>query len=205
MNNTEKINKCREILHKTPVGIPIMDKEDCEFLLSVFLGHSEWEDVEGCGVSYITTQKTKYGTKCFYIFRLDGTSTDISFMHSIKNRSPKAEIKLACRTAIQPIIASFKKSNVIYGKSTCPFTGEVLTQDNTHIDHYDLTFNELFREWIKGKKLSELKEAINKREDHNITTYFIDKNIESEFVVFHNRNTNLRAISKIANLSILKL
>ena len=204
MNNTEKINKCREILHKTPVGIPIMDKEDCEFLLSVFLGHSEWEDVEGCGVSYITTQKTKYGTKCFYIYRTDGTSTDISLMHSIKNRTTQAEIKLACRTSIQPIISQFKHDNVIYGKTMCPFTGEILNPDNTHIDHYDMTFNELFREWIKDKDLSFLKQSINKREDNNITTYFTDKNIEEKFVLFHNHNTHLRAVSKAANLSILK-
>jgi len=204
MTKKEKINKCREILHKYPFGVKILNPDEIEFLLSIFEGHTEWDSKRGVGVDYITTELTKFNQKCFYLHRVDGSKTDISFTHSITNRSDLHNVKCACRYAIKETIIDFRLRNVVYGETKCPITGEVLTKENTHIDHFNLTFDELFNEWIKNKPFDYLVDRINETTDDNMETYFTDSFLSELFLIHHNNNTNLRAVSKKANLSILK-
>lgn len=203
MTKTDKINKCRAILHKYPINSRISDFNDIKFLQSIFEGHSEWDLKKGSGIDFISIKNTPYNNQCFYLHRTDNTETDISFMHSISNRSDKANIKTACRSAIRAIVTDFRDKNVIFHKSKCPITGEILTPLNTHIDHYDLTFNDLFNLWIKDKDIDSLKRNICETKDRDLETYFTDSEIIIDFRGFHNRNTHLRAVSKSANLSIL--
>ena len=203
MNKTEKISKCREILHKHYSSEKISDNDDIIFLYSIFEGHNDWEQKMGCGVEYITTTNTKYGNKCFVIYRLDGTSTDISFMHCITNRSKIYEIKKACRSSIRQIIVDFRNKNVQFGTSKCPFTNEILYVENTHIDHYDMSFDELFKIWLNDYNQDYLHSKINQQVDNTMEMFFEDEEIIKKFIEFHNKNTHLRAISKKANLSKL--
>jgi hypothetical protein len=203
MNKKQKTEKCREILYKYNVNSFVSDEEDIEFLLSIFVGHSEWEQKKGVGIESISIIKNQFN-KCFQINRIDGTCTDISFIHSITNHSKIYEIKKACRTAIAPQVQKFREDNVIYGISTCPITGEVLIKENTHIDHFDLTFNSMFNLWITQYDEKFLYLKINETKDSEITTYFTDNSINNNFIDFHNANSKLRAVSKIANLSNLR-
>lgn len=204
MNKKEKTEKCREILYKYEIGKKVNDLKDFNFLIDIFEGHTEYENKIGCGLDFISIQKTMYGQRCFYLHRIDGTSTDISFVHSITNRTDLFKIKQACRHSIRNIIVEFRNKNVVYGISKCPITNELLFQNNTHIDHFNLTFNDLFNLWIAKKDIKKLSELINKTEDNNLETYFTCEKTINDFIKFHNENTNLRFVSKNANLSILK-
>lgn len=204
MNKKDKIERCRHILYKYNVGDTITDINDGYFLLSIFKNHSEWETKKGVGISTISVINNFFKTRCFQLNRIDGTSTDISFTHSISNVSKISEIKKACRTAIRDEIVKFRNANVEFGKTTCAFTNEILTSENTHIDHYDLSFDEMFNIWSSTQNLDYLHSKINETEDNSFTTYFTDSSIINDFVKFHNENCKLRAVSKTANLSILK-
>lgn len=202
--NTEKTSKCREILNRTIPGEIITNIDDIDFLINVFEGHSEWEIKKGIGINYITTGITTYKNKCFFIHRIDGTSTDISFTHSIKNRTPISEIKSACRNSIKNIVFNYVNENIQFGISHCPITNDILTKENLHVDHYNLTFNELFNLWVKDKNMEALFNRLNKTRDNDNETYFVDSQITLNFINFHNEHTHLRGVSKTANLSILK-
>ena len=204
MTKTAKKQKCRDILKACVPGQPIKDLSNIDFLMSIFLEHEEWEIKRGQGLNYITSMLTSYGNKCFQLIRVDGSSTDISFISCIDKPSPMAKINKALRHAIKPDIIAYRDGAVVYGLTKCPFTNEVLTIDNTHIDHYDLLFRDLVNLWIKDYDVKYLLGCINKTSDNNIDTYFTDLNIVSSFRLFHNNNTNLRAVSKKANLSILR-
>jgi hypothetical protein len=201
MNKKEKTERCREILYKKKNILPGTD--DFEFLISIFQGHYNWEEKEGDGVEFISVGQDNYRKPCFYINRIDGTSTDISFVKSINNPSKVSQIKAACRTAIREEILNFKKNNVVYGKTTCVISGQVLNKDNTHIDHYDLTFNEMFNLWIGQEEINEeyLFEQIEPTVDNNFITRFKDKDIDLDFISFHNNHCKLRAVTASVNLS----
>ena len=197
MNKTEKIKLCKEILKSENTT------EYYDFLISIFENHSEWIQKKGCGIKNILVKQTKYNNKCFYLERLDGSLTDISYLHSINKNNKLDNIKKACRSAINPIILEFR-NKLDYTNLYCEFTKQKLTKENTHIDHYNLTFNELFRHWLKNKNIKQLILNINKTTDNNLDTFFTNQNIINNFIRYHNANTHLRAVSKEANLSLLK-
>jgi hypothetical protein len=88
----------------------------------------------------------------------------------------------------------------------CPITGLVLVKGNVHIDHYDLTFDEMFKLWISQEEICEeyLLEQIEPTLDNTFETRFKDTDLDIDFVRFHNANCKLRAVSSFANLSILR-
>lgn len=122
MNKTQKKEKCSEILNKYPINGVIEDIDEFRFLLSIFQMHPEWKAKEGLGIKYISIVKNQYN-RCFQLNRIDNSSTDISFIHSISKPSKISEIKKACRDAIREYIVKFRDDNVIYGVSTCPIWG----------------------------------------------------------------------------------
>lgn len=87
MTNKEKLTQCRAILYSYKSG-DIISQEHYDFMMSIFEGHSQWEEKKGLGVSSISVQSTEYNSVCFCLNRIDRTSVDISFIHSIKK--PKA-------------------------------------------------------------------------------------------------------------------
>ena len=202
MNKKELTEKCREILYKT--DFEIKDIDDNIFLISLFERHPEWNLKKGVGIKSISVISGSFNSKCFQINRIDGSTTDISFTKCISNPSKLSQVKKACRAAIRPEIIKFRKDNVVYGNAICPFTKDPLYPDNTHIDHYDLTFDEMFLLWSADKSIVQLFKLINDTKDNCFDTYFTDKEVESDFIKFHNQHCKLRAVSKFANLSILK-
>ena len=149
--------KCREILHGTPL-FEFVNEEWSKFLIEeVFPNHPDWEAKVGIGIDHLEVRPDKFRGRCFYIIRRNGSFTDISFKAAIYPPNKKADVKSACRSAIQPMIARIRSAIRVPFK--CPITGEdVIDKRDAHIDHYDLTFNEVFNEWIKGKDIDALYE-----------------------------------------------
>lgn len=194
---------CQKILDSHIPGSVILDDND--FLLDLFATHPHWEFKKGAGVLFISVEKALFNTKCFWINRIDGTKIHISYNQCLIGKINKtANVKKACRNAVSSEISKIR-SVVNFGADTCPFTSEVLTPENTHIDHYDLKFAELFNLWIADKSIDELYLLTNyEPQNHNVDIFFTDKSIASDFLLFHNANTNLRAVSKRANLTLLR-
>lgn len=204
MKQTALTKKCQEILYKYNLKANVNEDDEIQFLLSVFENHNEWESKNGVGIQSISIMQSQYGNRCFQLNRIDGTYTDISFTQSIKKPSKISDIKRACRHAIREEVIKYRNDNVQFGKTVCPFSNEVLTKLNTHIDHYDLTFDEMFKLWVSEKDINLLYAKVNETKDNEFETYFIDDSIKQDFRIFHNSNSKLRAVSKNANLSTLK-
>jgi hypothetical protein len=195
MTKKEIIERCKKMLNNQDEPI------DYDFLLSkVFPLHPEWEQKQGVGIKEIKVGKTKYFNNCFVIYRIDGSCTDISYMKSINNPSKKFQIKSALRDAIKHDIQEFRKT-IKYGIDRCIFTDEILLPENTHIDHFDLDFNVLANKFIEIHGEDYLFGEINIMKDNVYETTFNNLLLILKFRYFHNANTNLRAISKKANLS----
>lgn len=195
---------CKEILNKYEIGhIIIKEKQQ---LLNIFKNHNDWEIKRGVGGKAIFIGKDAYNHRCFFIKRIDDTITDISYLKSIngKKETDLNKIKKACRSSVFPIIKDFRNNNVIFGKTKCIISGEVLTKENTNIDHYDLTFIEMFDLWIKKQNIEQLSKKINNGGDLEQSYFFTDKIIEENFVNFHNENCKLRAVTKYVNQVLLR-
>ena len=206
LTKTQKTNICSKILNDTyNSDSKVVDKPSADFLINnIFPNHLRWKNKVGVGIDHIEVGPDGHYGKCFYIVRLDGTRTDISFVKSITPEEPIDYVKRACRTAVEGKIRELRESITL--PYTCPITGEIIwDMSNIHIDHFDLTFDELFNEWIKDKDINELyKKTLDSSKDNNTITYFDDEEINKDFYEFHNNHTHLRAVSKKANLGELK-
>lgn len=205
MNQIEKIRIFQNILSKYNVG-DFLNKEDFLEVIYRLSFHPKWKKKKGVGIDKIRIDKI-YGNKVFIIYRMDNSITDISFYQAAKGISPSTlqRIKSACRYSIKDIIKE-KRKTVVFGIQKCEFTGDILYNDkNTHIDHYDLTFNQLFNLWMKKYDLEFLKKYLNNDDNDNVMEdWFTNNSIIKDFIIFHNKNTHLRAVSRKANLSIIK-
>lgn len=202
MNKTQKTIKCREILHNTR---RFVDDESARFLLGqIFPNHPEWDEKQGIGVDHLEVRPDGHGGRCFYIVRRDGSFTDISFVASIYPPKKKNDVLKACRSVIRPLIERMRES--IKLPFICPITGEIVyDKHNVHIDHYDMTFMELFNEWVEDKDIEALyRMTLKSNKDNDTETYFDNDEICADFLEFHNRHTHLRAVSRRANLSIIR-
>lgn len=98
MTKKEKTNCCQEILSRHHYGESVL-KGDFDFLMTIFEGHPNWQDKKGTGISEIKVQSTEYNNKCFCLYRLDGTSVDISYVAAIRgNPKPRKVITTTQKT-----------------------------------------------------------------------------------------------------------
>jgi hypothetical protein len=204
MNKKQKTEKCQAILKKYSLNEPILEEYD--FLIDLFKGHQGWLIKNGLGIKSIHVGNTKYGNRCFYITRIDDSITDISYIQCIKGKKQTdlEKIKHACRSAIVPIIKKYRDNNVVYGKTTCAVSNEILLEGMTDIDHYDMTFIEMFNLWIQNYDLSNLVQKLNIHKDMCHEWYFVDNEIKDEFIKFHNAHCKLRAVTKYVNQVLLR-
>ena len=199
---------CKTILNKYEVPSVVTEIKDIEFLLTVFERHPEWSIKVGSGFKCIEIRLAKpYNTRCFVVVRKDSTFTDISYIRAVDGAKSKlSDIKCACRNAVSQIIIDFQKT-IDFNSAVCPFTGSRLTSSfDTHIDHYEMTFNELFYKWIEDKDIDVIFSDINDgSKDNETEVYFMTATNKCDFIKFHNANTHLRAVSRDANLSVIKM
>jgi len=195
--------KCKAILNS---GVSVVKGSDYDFLISVFKKHPYWNDKRGTGVKYITIERGDSIYNVFMINRTDGTKIDISYNVAISPPNKLTQIKKAARNSIGYIIDDFKDKNFKPYKMTCEFTGELLCPGNTHVDHYDKTFIELFNEWMKDKDVNDVYNSIVEEQISNFkyNNTVLSGEIRKSFEIYHNNNTHLRLISKTANLTIVK-
>ena len=86
------------------------------------------------------------------------------------------------------------RNSIKYGVDKCQISGEILIKGNVHIDHYNLEFRYLAEYFMN--KYSNLK-----LEKIGVKFYLSESTIRKEWVEYHNSNTNLRAVTALANLT----
>jgi len=168
LNQKQRIEKFREVLRKYPQN-SFLNQSDFSELIILFRNHPDWKIKEGGGIKNIEVIIDKWNKKAFIINRIDGTSTDISFIVAARGYGDTSiqKIKSACRYHIIPEVLKFKES-IDFNNYFCPITNQKLDRINCHIDHYDLSFDELFKEWIIGKNIEELSKFLNDSKADNV-------------------------------------
>ena len=201
MTKVERKKICSSILNSYNKGEKL-NANDTLTMLNEFENHNDWIEKKGIGVQYVFVGNGKYNEKCFFIHRTDNTDVDISYNKCVSNPSKLVSIKQAGRNTIEYIIQNYKEQNVIFNTSTCSVTGEILTKENTHIDHYDMTFDNMIMIWIDKIGVDSIYDNL----DHSgFGLSFKCNDIKNDFITFHNNTCKLRAVTAKANLNICKL
>ena len=199
---TEVHKLIKNILHKYQID-DVVNAED-KTILSDLLGyHQNFPQKRGCGIADFLIYINSYNRRGFKLIRLDGSSTDFSYMKCITHQSLASKVKECCREAVSLDIRNFKTNQFSDKKEMiCPYSKEVVTQGNCHVHHQFPSFLEIFDEWYNSKTITE--SDISKSVDNSEARKFVNEDLKKDFREFHYRIANLQIVSIKANLSLLK-
>lgn len=199
ITETKIREKLKEILNSSPVNSEV-EGTDLEFVLEALKTARYYEEkTKGLPMVKVVRKKAeRYSTLCFYIYREDGTCTDFSYTKMHAKNQDRDDVLKSLRQAIDPIVSNFRKKF-----TPGMYEGEWLEDvSQADVDHYDKTFNELAWEWIRNNGgIEVLIKKVNKTEDGDTVTFFIDERLKESFRAFHDQNTHLRFLPKSKNRS----
>lgn len=187
--------KCKKILNSYKSG-DRLNLFDEEFMISFFMQLAKSKKLKGQNIVAIYVRKSAhFPNQQFWIKREDGTETDISYLSCINPPKPIDEIKAACRRAVESIIKEYKFKHVY--PTTSDLSGQpIQCPDDAEVDHYDMDFVELVRNWVSLNGGEEkVHSKINETEDGSEKTEFTDRALVESFIQYHNSNTHLRLIT----------
>jgi len=131
-NTKESLKRdIQKIFSSSEYGLNEFVNEEHKNILNDLLKyHPYYKEKIGCGILGFKIYLTKYKNKSFRLIRVDGSSTDFSYLKCITNPSLLTKIKHCCRSAINKDILIFK-DNLFENNSKiiCPVTEEILTKD----------------------------------------------------------------------------
>jgi len=184
----------KNILHAYKDG-EYLSNEHMAFMLDLLNYHENAEIKTGCGIwSMFVKVNMPYKTKCFHLVRLDGTTTDFSYIMCLKTKpeSRLSKFKSACRQAVDKDILEKKEGKLYleahhagvntFNKIVNDFISENnidvfrveiigITEDNVVQDKFKSTeFAEKFRDYHKSKATIVLLTEEQHKDEHSKKT-----------------------------------
>lgn len=181
-----------------------IDEADYAQLMDLLSLHPDAEMKLGVGVDYFTVGRDDhYGTtRCFYIHRHDGSRTDVSFKECISPRGDDANRRKALRSAIKEQIFEFRDRELQKTEVRCPFTDEILSRDNCHVDHeYPNTLSALIEAWLVSEGLQLKDITIEPTLDNQFVAFMTDQRQIESWQAYHKTHAKLRLLTPRGNLS----
>jgi hypothetical protein len=164
--------------------------------------HPEAETKIGGGVDHFEV-RVNLKTPGFWIIRVDGSETDFSFIKALRPPDHATRVRMAMRRAVVDQVLAVRDE--VYGDGetvACPITGERVTKENCHVDHYDPPFIELADRFAEGEGGYEQIGVVTA--DGAIGTNLSDEDVTRRWQDFHREHAKLRVVSARANLSLLR-
>lgn len=178
--------------------------DDDRFLRDLFARHPSAAEKHGPGIAEIRVVTVPpWNTRGFEIRRVDGTTTDISYLECLAPTTPRHWYRAACRTAIAEQVlaakaAAFAEADCI----ACPVTGELVGRDDCHVDHAPpWTFEAIADTFAVDLDLESIGYLDG---DNRVRSQFADADLTARFADFHRARAVLRVVSVRANLSVLR-
>lgn len=203
----------RSILSSSEIGSTIVDdaKED---LMHLIMRHPESTQKIGKGVKRFFAGRGDYGTTCFYLERVDGSTTDFSFNAAVDQKEPTLHQRFsqACREAVGPELRAaklkfFDENQNEDKRVPCEITGRLIVLRQAHLDHKPpMTFQVIVQTFIASLGGCIEDSWISPPSDNEFVARFSDQVIQKKFVEFHHslvRDTHsLRIIAKEENIAL---
>ncbi|UQG61434.1 DCL family protein [Marinobacter sp. M3C] len=179
--------------------------EDELFFTSLFTLHSEYAEKKGPGIDYIQVERDFHQNRCLYIYRVDGTSTDCSWVHCIQPASHKTIVSMAFRRAVKDIVMRYKTAKLV-DVDVCPILGIKLTYDNSHASYFTPSFDELLSEFLNQGQIDIESVKLTNPEPNDLDQRGIltDPELLERWITYHINNAHLQLLSAEANLRRLK-
>ena len=160
-------NHVRRILHYYQPGAVIPDPDREDVLQLLLLHPRPGKKIGKQDIHHFTVATSRFGTRCFMLVRMDGTTVDFSSSKCLLNNGAasgggfmRSEVSKAMRMAVSDQVTSFRKAQFKEAEDRgdilrCPLSGTPLTTSTCHVDHVaPYTFKALQGGWMAEQGLS---------------------------------------------------
>lgn len=194
------------IRNKYYTGQTIEDPDDLQAVSALLQGHVDRGQKLGPGIKryFVDDAPDHPNATCFWVERVDGTSTDFGVAACIAQIGTLNRQSL--RECIKPQIAAYRKSRIPVGNPcfTSDFSGDVFPISELHIDHKDTTFEEIVRQFAELESINIDTELLTLSVDACSGPRWRDPGIAERFYSFH-QTFSLQMLSRVENLSVKKI
>jgi hypothetical protein len=199
---SDALDAIREVRDRVKAaGQPSLEED--EFLRDLVALHPDAQRKVGSGIDRFEVRRNLGNTDGFWIIRTDGTETDFSFVQCLYGASQEAKVRSAMRHAVIDQMQT-ARDNAFWSSSTltCPITNVEITRETCHMDHDDPTFIEIADAFAGRHGGYEAIKTV--AADGDIGRRFVDESLDEAWRAYHVEKAKLRAVSKKANLSVLR-
>ncbi len=180
----------------------VLTGDDFKFCLDMIDMHRNKALVVGTGIDYIRCQQRDYGFG-FLAHRTDGTTWDFSWRNCICPPTPLADLLKCLRSEVQYQADEFRAT--LKFPMICPVSGDTITARNCNIDHAPpWTFEQISRFFIEYKGIDPKTIEYNHKTKEGERRTLKDAELRHEWRCYHRAHASFRAVTFIANNSILR-
>jgi len=171
----------------------------CFFLIKVFEMYAiEWQERIGNHrvIGFQVKKAEGQNTLCLHIVleNIELKDSAISYSKLSKKLRVEADVKVACRTAIDKLKSEFK---IKHCNGRCPVSNLELTLDNSVVHHYDKPMNKIIDEWVElNGGYQKVYKHVNPTIGGGTITFFTDNKMIEDFIDYHNAHTHMVVLHK---------
>lgn len=193
----------QSVLQSCEIGIDLAGEllADC---LCLFERHPEFEQKRGCGIASVkVVLNPVFGDRCFWIYRTDGTHTDISYRHCVTSKKPtqRQAFMAACRAAIAGQVLAFKRSRFSQSPLIkCEISGRLVSESDSHVDHF-IPFINLVEHFVSTRRIDIDAVEYRPKIDGSFVTEFASESLEKQWREYHRHNATLQITHKSENMA----
>lgn len=198
MTKTARKAQASALLAKWKGKGPISEPQDVTFLTELLDGHVNATQKIGCGVAHFFVGPATFGTFCFHVRRLDGSTTDFGISACLDDtrRLNLASFRDAVANQVNAYRSQFTGTTF-----TSELSGQTFPIEQLHIDHA-IPFLQIVDRFAKERGL-DLAVLLTEAKDMSFVPVWKDPAIPAAFATFH-AQFPLRAVSRWENLSVLR-
>lgn len=185
------------------LGKGVVTDDDHTFLLDLIERHPDRDIKVGCGIARFFVAASGQGTNCFWLERLDGSTTDFSFKSCITAPSHESDVRQALRGLITGQVIAFRDSAFMMTETVpCAITGVPVASPNAHVDHRPpKTFLALIRAFLASESVRINDVGVEGTVDGVTSRTLLDVALAERWCRYHRENCDLQIVTKRANLS----
>ena len=168
-----------QIRHSYRNGMRIEGKHE-ELLLAATQLHANAERKRGCGIGHFTVEQAGKD-RCFWLHRIDGSSTDISFRHIFDDpakREREDRLK-ALRQAVDNQIAPLRKRGM-------------------HV-HHEPSFDTLVKNWLASLDMTLEEIDVIPTADGEMRCEMADESLKHNWWLYHDQYARYEVMTAAAH------
>lgn len=194
----------KKMLEDIPLGDVIREPEH-SFLIQFVHRHKTAAEKIGAGIDHFKAlTNTNYGgrTKCFYLFRKDGTQTDFSYQKCLPTPTLWEEFVDALSGSVMDLMIQSREQ--AFGNKNeilCPVKNIPMVRSVSYIDHAaPYTFDVLVEKFVDEEWLHEENPPAVEGANSLTGRRLADKEMEKRWRYFYSTHATLLVISKEAHI-----